>query len=59
MKEIIAQLIHTCRGYGYETAGMIICFFDDAQQAQRCALLIRSRSGRPTEVYGSQLSVFL
>ena len=59
MRRLIAELIHSSQGYCYETAGMIICFFSDAQQAHNCALLIRTRSGRPTEVCGCQLSVFL
>lgn len=59
MKQMIARLIHSSQGYCHETAGMILCFFSNAQQARRCALLVRTRSGKSTEVCGSQLSIFL
>lgn len=59
MKYLIADLIHSSRGYCYETAGMIICFFSDAEQARLCAQQITVRSGKVTELCGSQLLIFL
>ena len=59
MNTVIAELIHSSRGYCYETAGVIMCFFNDAAQARYCANVITATVGKTAEVCGSQLSISL
>lgn len=59
MNALIAELIHSSKGYCYETAGVIICFFSDAAQARRCAQEITVAAGKSAEVCGSQVSISL
>lgn len=59
MNDLIAVLIHSSRGYSHQTAGMIIGFFTDAEQARRCAEEIKLSSGKAAEICGSQLSISL
>ena len=59
MNDLIAELIHSSKGYFHETAGVMICFFNDAEQARRCANKITVTSGKVANVCGSQLSVAL
>ncbi|MDD5035294.1 MAG: hypothetical protein PHE55_11120 [Methylococcaceae bacterium] len=58
MNDLIAELIHSSKGYCYETAGVIICFFNDAEQARCCANKITVTVGKTVEVCGSQVSIF-
>jgi len=57
MNDVIAELIHASKGYFHETAGVIIGFFNDPQQARRCAKSIAVTSGKKAQVCGSQLSI--
>ena len=59
MNHLIAELIHSSKGYFYETAGMIIGFFSHPEQARRCAKKITATSGKTAEVSGSQLLISL
>jgi hypothetical protein len=59
MNDYIETLIHSSKGYFYETAGVVIGFFDDSEQARRCANKIAAASGKTIEVCGSQLSIVL
>jgi len=57
MNELIANLIHSSQGYFHETCGVIIAFFDNPQQALRCANEITATVGKQVEVCGSRLSI--
>ena len=59
MNNVIAELIHSSKGYYYETAGVIMCFFNDAAQARLCAIKVTAMAGKTAEVCGSQLSISL
>jgi hypothetical protein len=56
---LIAGLIHSAKGYSHEAAGVIIGFFDDPEQALRCANEIKVAVGKTVEVCGSRLSLTL
>lgn len=57
MNDLIAGLIQSSKGYSHETAGVIIGFFDDPEQAYRCANAITETVGKTVEIYGSQISI--
>jgi hypothetical protein len=57
MNDIIAKLIHSSNGYFHETAGVVIGFFADPEQARRCANEIMAKVGKTVEVCGSRLSI--
>ena len=57
MNNLIAGLIQSSKGYSHETVGVIIGFFDDPEQAYRCANKITELVGKTVEIYGSQISV--
>ena len=57
MNALIAQLILSSHGYFHETSGMVIAFFDDRQEALRCANAIRVAVGKTVEVNGTRLSI--
>ena len=59
MNDVIAELIHSSKGYFHQTAGVIIGFFNNPEQARRCADKITVTAGKSAEVFGSQLSIFL
>jgi len=59
MNDLIAQLIHSSKGYFHEAAGVIIGFFNDPKQARRCAKKITVTTGKTAEICGSQLSISL
>ncbi len=58
MNTQVKQVIDAYHGYGYETAGVILAFFNDAQQAEDCADKLQTLSSKPdVEIWGSQLSL--
>lgn len=59
MHSVINQLIRSCNGYVYESAGLINGFFDDPQTARNCALNLRSQVRGQVEVCGCKVSVSL
>ena len=59
MNDLISVLIHSSKGYSHQTAGMIIGFFSNAEQARRCAKEIKTTYGKAVEICGSQLSISL
>jgi hypothetical protein len=59
MNDLIAELIHSSKGYFHETAGVVICFFNDPEQALSCATKIKASSDKVANVCGSQLSIIL
>jgi len=59
MNHLITALIQSSKGYSHETVGIIIGFFDSPQQALCCADKIAETIGRPVEVCGSSISLFL
>lgn len=59
MNMLINQLIRSCNGHSYETAGIISAFFNDPYQARACAQQIRSLVNAEIEICGSQLAVRL
>ncbi len=52
----IANMISSHHGYMHERAGFIISFFDDPDDAIRCADSMRQSFGIDVEVVGSQLT---
>ncbi len=52
----IANMISTHHGYLHERAGFIISFFDDPDDAIRCADGMRESFGLDVEVHGCQLT---
>lgn len=52
----ISNLISTHHGYLHERAGLIISFFDDPDDAIRCADSMRQSFGIDVDVVGSQLT---
>ncbi|QSA98499.1 hypothetical protein [Methylococcus sp. EFPC2] len=59
MNNLIAELIRSSKGYFHETAGVMVCFFNDPEQARRCAYKITATTGKTAEVCGNQLSIVL
>jgi hypothetical protein len=59
MNHLISDLIHSSKGYFYETAGIVLGFFNDPERASQCAHDIRANVGKTVEVCGSQLSILL
>ncbi|QSA97763.1 hypothetical protein [Methylococcus sp. EFPC2] len=59
MNNLIAELIHSSQGYFHETAGVMVGFFNDPEQARRCASQIAATTGKTAEVCGNQLSISL
>jgi hypothetical protein len=57
--KLITELIHSSKGYSHEVVGMIIGFFDDPEQARRCADDITVIAGKKVDVCGSRLSLSL
>lgn len=57
MNILIAQLIRSCHGYAYETAGIISGFFDDPGEARTCARHIEDRFHAPVVICGCELTV--
>ncbi len=53
----ILALVKQFHGYGYETAGLVDCFFEDRKQAEACAGSIRALK-YIVEVYGSMIVIF-
>lgn len=53
----ICNFIRSSQGYVYERAGTINGFFDDPDQAHRCANLLRSHFNCDVEICGCELSV--
>ncbi len=58
MNMLISQLIRSCNGHCYETAGMVSAFFNDPHQARDCAQKIGSLGDSEVEICGSQLAVW-
>ena len=56
---LITGLIHSSKGYSHEVAGVVIGFFDDPEQARRCANKIRAIAGKTVDVCGNRLSLSL
>ncbi|BBL77409.1 hypothetical protein [Methylomagnum ishizawai] len=59
MNALIAELIRSSTGYFHQTAGVVIGFFNDPEQAHLCANKIAAAAGKMAEVCGNQLSVSL
>ena len=57
MNALIAQLIRSCHGYAYETAGIITGFFDNPQQARTCAARIEAQFNTHVDLCGCELAV--
>ena len=57
MNVLIAKLIKSSHGYFHETSGVVIAFFDDPQQALRCANEIRVTAGKTVELCGNRMSI--
>ncbi|SMF97805.1 hypothetical protein SAMN02949497_0072 [Methylomagnum ishizawai] len=57
MNVLITELIRSSTGYFHQTAGVVIGFFNDPEQAHLCANKITVTVGKMAEVCGSQLSV--
>jgi hypothetical protein len=57
MNSLISQLIRSCHGYVYETAGIISGFFDDPSEARSCALCITSKFQKQVEVCGCEIVI--
>ena len=57
MNALIAQLILSSHGYFHETSGMVIAFFNNPQEALRCANEITAAVGKTVEVCGNRLSI--
>ncbi len=57
MNALVAQLILSSHGYFHETSGMVIAFFENPQEALRCADAITVAIGKIVEVCGTRLSI--
>ena len=57
MNSLITQLIRSCHGYVYETAGIISGYFDDPTDARSCAQTIESKFRAHVDVCGCELVV--
>ncbi|MDD5036580.1 MAG: hypothetical protein PHE55_17700 [Methylococcaceae bacterium] len=57
MSQQIIQLIRSCSGYVYETAGIINGFFDDPQKAKACAHKISRLVESEVSLCGCELTV--
>ena len=57
MNGLISQLIRSCHGYVYETAGVITGYFDDPGEARRCAQTIEAKFQRIVALCGCELAV--
>ncbi|NJD05089.1 MAG: hypothetical protein FIA97_01145 [Methylococcaceae bacterium] len=57
MNSLISQVIRSCHGYVYETAGVITGYFDDPHEARLCAQTIEARFHRIVDLCGCELAV--
>jgi len=57
MNTLITQLIRNCRGYVYESAGIISGFFDDPSDARQCASRIEAQIHVHVDLCGCELMV--
>ena len=57
MNTVLAELIHSAQGYSHETAGVVIAFFNNPQQARLCADEMRTVLGKTVDVCGCRLSI--
>ncbi len=53
----ISQLIRSCHGHVYVTAGIISGFFDDPDDAKSCAQTIEAKFEADVDVCGCELIV--
>lgn len=57
MNVLISQLIRSCHGYVYESAGIISGFFDDPSDAKSCARTIEAKFHAHVDLCGCELMV--
>jgi hypothetical protein len=55
----LIQLIRSCNGHVYVTAGIIAGYFDDPAQARACAEKIQSQYHTDVKVCGCNVAVAL
>jgi hypothetical protein len=58
MEQLILTKIRQFRGYAYESAGTVACFFHSPTAARACGEEIRSLADLQVEVCGTQLTVW-
>ena len=58
MELLIHNKIRQFRGYAYESAGTVACFFNSPAAARACGEEIRLLAGLPVEICGTQLTVW-